>query len=321
MYPQTLTDEKSEYGPEMQNENCSSTSSVPISCYLDWELKPGMFCVTRSKGKALASGGFGVKVRIQEGINNGASGGAKGSWSPKGGNSEMEKGDQIIFHQPQNVDLDEEPKNGNEDYRSLVYDYLFLEEVLCLFEQGLLECYSEDNNDQNDRDVHRPLSSPQLYALLDPLKLPMASYLVYAHLRQQTFRVMRYSSQRISLLKQLQDCPPRQKRNLLLQLRKDIQEAPPPTVLGDEVETTFTNTDEIPFSFCVYSPDSHFSKANPGVPMFLVAVTYFGQSSLTYAVLQRLLRQANGIPVKIATVADSGTVIMFGLTDYGAPVV
>jgi len=41
---------------------------------------------------------------------------------------------------------------------------------------------------------------------------------------------------------------------------------------------------------------------------------------LTFSVLQELLQQAQGIPIKVATVSDSGTVVMFGISDVGVPI-
>jgi len=329
--------------------------------------------VTRAKGKALLSGGYGVTVTTTiDHSNNNNDDEEKEKAAPKEKETtkgtidatttatdvvaaKKRKSDDLLA----NENLDSEDDNDNDDEeveKKSSAVYLFLEEVLCLHEQGLLQCYEAKNDnacsfagtlqeetvadDGNDKKSHQPpphkkgLSSPQLYALLEPFGLSMASYLVYAHLRQQTFRVVRFTSNRLSLLDQLhnftttdtsQDIdppppPPQQqqqegRRSLQLELRRDVQLAPPPMMIHHD------NDADVPpaFAFCVYKPDSQFSKSNPGLPAFLVAITSYGQSDLNFDTLLTLLSLAQGIPIKVATVADSGTVVMFGVTNVGVP--
>jgi tRNA-splicing endonuclease subunit sen54 N-term len=275
---------------EYEQEEGEDSLLVPIRCHLD--PRKAMFRVTRARGKAFSSGGFGVTFSTNDNDNDGVE-------------SDASEHDAAV-------------KTPRESHM-----YLFLEEVLFLFEQGMLECQAEEAHDN-------VLSSPQLYAFLETLQVPTAAYLVYAHLRQQTFRVVRYTSQRLALLQQLETCTAPSRRKLRFLLRHDIQNAPPPPVLCQPnnnnhltASSTCTNSsqqaDTPSFAFLVYPPDCNFAKSDPGLPAFLVAVTHYGQSGLDYAAVQNLLRQARGIPVKLATVSDSGTVVMFGITDYGVP--
>jgi len=273
------------------NENDSDSTSLPISCYID-PGHPGMFRITRSKGKALQSGGFGVAIVV------------------------ITQGDSDADH-----DSNFAKKKGD------VHNFLFLEEVLFLHEQGMLECWPKPPSVASLQDTAAPLTSPELYGLMPSCGLEMTSYLVYAHLRQQTFRVLRYTSKRLALLQECQeksDLNQTDRRALHLRLRQDVQQAPSPNIIG----ASSSSSPKPSFAFCIYLPDSNFSKSNPGLPSFLVAITHFQHNNstnsngagLTFSVLQELLQQAQGIPIKVATVSDSGTVVMFGISDVGVPI-
>ncbi|CAB9506491.1 tRNA splicing endonuclease 54 homolog (Saccharomyces cerevisiae) [Seminavis robusta] len=268
---------------EGDNDEEESKDQLPICCHLDKNLK-GMFRVTRAKSKAFQSGGFGVTVSTE--VSTG----------------QEDNGD--------NDDDDDDDNNGDTTKSSNreSHEYLFLEEVLFLFEQGMLECH-DIHNDDTPQQQEPPvvLTAPTLYGYLEPFHVPTVAYLTYAHLRQQTFRVVRYTEQRLALLQDNDGSTTRHRRRL----RKDVQTAPPPTLA--------TTTTPTKFAYCVYPPSSQFAKTHPGMPSFLVAVTHYNQSSLDYATVRTLLQQAQGIPIKIATVSDSGTVVMFGITDHGVP--
>lgn len=294
---------------------------LPVYCQSDAKF-PGMFRVKRAKGKSFSSGGFGVAISVKkETVADPLDEKCKAE-ADKPGHSTVNGDPTSTCSEP----TDKPPPNTTQQY-------LFLEEVLFLHEQGLLACQigeigDEASNSNNDDTTPQTiLRASALYAMLKTHQVSMASYLVFAHLRQQTFRVLRYTTNRLALLRQRTEEEPAtattttapntttpSKRNILLQLRLDVQEAPPPFVIDRS-----TTTEEPQFAFCVYNPDSTFSKSNPGLPDFLVAVTVFGQPSLDYAALQDLITKAEGIPIKLATVADSGAVVMFGITDYGVP--
>jgi hypothetical protein len=100
-------------------------------------------------------------------------------------------------------------------------------------------------------------------------------------------------------------------------------------------------------AFDVYKPNSNYKKSNPGIPDFYVAIANYAQPSPPFVKIKELIevcydddstndgndgnegqsqgqsqgnnRRGNSIPIRMAVVADGGTVLMFGLTDYGVP--
>ena len=84
--------------------------------------------------------------------------------------------------------------------------------------------------------------------------------------------------------------------------------------------------DAIRICWDCYIPNSHFGKTKPGLPDFFVAVTHYNIPLVKVSDLTRLLFGScydfTGkvkIPLKVATVSDSGTVVMFGVTDFRIP--
>jgi hypothetical protein len=98
-----------------------------------------------------------------------------------------------------------------------------------------------------------------------------------------------------------------------LKLRQDAAHACPPTVFSND------NGQPASIAFHVYNPKSGFSRSDPGLPDLYVAATFYCDSCLKFQHLQELLQLANGIPLRMATVSDAGTVVMFGVTDFGVP--
>lgn len=259
---------------------------LPICRY---DANKRMFLVIKYKGKTLTNGGYGVSDNDRKLATN---------------------------------DTTAEPPDTAITPTS---NYLFLEDVIFLHEQGLV--HVEEN-------VHSStMESRHLYSLLhgaDGL-LSLSVYLVYAHLRAQTYRVVRHTSSRKSLLLELtlkRETSNETKRTTTTtttfpvsrmtkivkeDLRRDAMAATPPTMYEPAASLTI--------AFDVYPPDSNFKRSNPGLPSFHVAVCSFAQSSPTFGEMQELLRQCGNTPLRIATVADSGTVVMFGLTDFGVPVI
>jgi len=83
-----------------------------------------------------------------------------------------------------------------------------------------------------------------------------------------------------------------------------------------------TNNDNNKIRLCwdAYNPNSDFAKTHPGLPDFYVAATYYNVPTVKFTDLTKLIRErCNGIPLKVAAVSDSGTVVMFGITDYEIP--
>ena len=253
------------------------------------------------------------------------------------------------------------------------HHFLFVEEVLFLFEQGLLHAYCGDTDDlaseapKTLRNENESLSRLELFQMLTHAGISLPTYLVYQHLRAQTYRVVRHTSTRLPILVQQiawqnrtqnhgkstasalpsiidnavkqrdnlgssvleppglpEDVNQRRLQNLKRQLRWDARKALPPAPGS--------------IAWDGYRPSASFSSAAPGLPDFYVAITYMTNEeteSLSYLHLRSLLQQTvipdatdeegvdlmtqKRIPLKIATVADSGTVLLFGITDCIVP--
>lgn len=184
-------------------------------------------------------------------------------------------------------------------------DYLFLEEVLVLHEMGLLEAFG---------DHEQRLDTQQLFGMMSLVGLSLRIYIVYAYLRQQTYRVVRHTPTRRHLLEQLQEQP----TNLHLRhaLRHDAAQAPAPSLLEEQDSFQQQQQPLLP-AFDVYRPSANFARSNPGRPDFSVAVTSFHSNVITFSHILQLQLAVQHL--KVATVSDGGTVIMFGVTDFGVP--
>ena len=245
-----------------------------------------MYRVIHERGKALSSGGFGVSIReaaAQEGAAT----------------------------------------------MTTTMTYLFAEEALFLHEKGLVELVDDDGN--------TTLGTKELMGRLPEAGVSLPVYLVYAHLRSQTYRVIRHNSKRRSLLEEMQEYnnnnnndddddsskgKKKQRRwnQDLVALKQSLQQSAvqsPPPSMWDDNDDNDDNVVEIAWD--VYQPDSGFRKSNPGLPSMYVTVRPFATPSPSFREIQRLLQQCAGIPLKIATVADGGTVVMFAVTDFGVP--
>lgn len=275
---------------ESATPSAASESDIPISCYLD-EGK-GMFRITRSKGKALSSGGFGISI-------------------PSTRESEEQDSSADDQKNASNDKLQEStedsiPGTSDTDPSLAVHDaeeYLFIEEVLFLRQRGLLECIDPSGETTWDES--------QLVQLLPKLGVSLPQYFVFAHLRSQDFRVLRHAPDRLGILK-------RQQASHLLsrieatglkhEVRASIAQAKPPAIPSQGLL----------ISWDVYNPNSNFAKTHPGLPDFFVATTYYNHYLTAFSDIFQLMHSAcDGIPLKIATVSDSGTVVMFGVTDFG----
>jgi hypothetical protein len=274
------------------SNNNNGTEDIPICCELVKDI--GMFRVLRAKGKALASGGFGVAITLP------------GTKDP----AEQEEDSSSNSNTAQEEVAPTKPATTTN--LSKPSDFLFIEEVIFLFERGLLQCLPP-NSSSATTTTTTCLDSSQLYQLLVPLGVSFPIYFTYAHLRKQDYRVLRHAPERFALLQQQQDTVTSQQQtqqSLRHRVRESIQRAAPPTIQRD-VPT---------IAWDVYIPNSDFAKTRPGIPDFYVTVSYYNVPSLPFQQLQTLLfTKCHGIPFKIATVSDSGTVVMFGLDDFGAP--
>jgi hypothetical protein len=158
--------------------------------------------------------------------------------------------------------------------------YLWIEEALFLHDSGLAAFLNE---------TQEILTTQQLYLLLQDCDIELPVYRVYAHLRSQTYRVLRYKPQ-----DELRKTPPHSSL------------PSPPKMLQP--------------AWQVYFPNANFRKTNPGPPDFLVAITSFTHASPTFArIRDMMMYECSGVALKLAAVSDSGTVVMFGLSDYAVP--
>ena len=181
--------------------------------------------------------------------------------------------------------------------------YLFIEEVIYLFERGLLEVRDERDNVMNSYD---------LYRLLPHHGMPLAILLVYLHLRQQTYRVVRHSEARRAVIQQ-QIKEPAGKQRLAAfgpQLRHVAATAQPPP------EEDLARH----LAWDVYPPQATYQKRDPGLPAFSVLVT---SHSVPFSVdrIRNLVLDHDRVPIKVASVADTGTVILLSVTNIGAPAI
>ena len=265
-------------------QGMASLGGVQVRCR--WDPQYSIFRVTESRGKALSSGGFGVTIPSKTATT---------------GSEETGVG---------------ECANGDVPLRQVVSpQYLFIEEVVFLYERGVLECIHHEKN--------TILQSAQLYEMLPKLQMSLPMYLVYAHLRDQDFRVLRHDPERYSILKQQesiknQDNPVNgalQLRDLRQQVRDSVATASAPSMphgVGGGLSIAWD----------VYQPSAEFAKTHPGFPDFYVAAAFFNVSHVHFCDIEDLMKhKCQGIPLKIATVSDSGTVVMFGATNFGVPTI
>ena len=212
------------------------------------------------------------------------------------------------------VSIGEEAKTETEESNEMQDPkqniYLFPEEALFLHQRCYLQIYDEDHEHEG---AHGILDTSQLFEMLPGLGMSIPMYLVYCHLRNQDFRILRHSPDRYKFLKKQQDgaVSTTTKR----EVRATIRNAPAPRIIPE------MNTD-IQISWDAYKPSSDFAKTHPGLPDFYVAVAYYQQPTVTFQQLHHLLAsKCHGIPLKVATVSDSGTVNMYGITSDGIPAI
>jgi hypothetical protein len=262
---------------------------LPIICQLDANL--GLFRITRAKGKTLSSGGFGLAITGKENKND------------EELKEVIEAEEEAKATADPITSLTQEEQEAETARKAGTQHYLFVEEVLFLHERGFLEC--------KDISSSESLDSSQLFQMLPSLNMSLAMYFVYSHLRSQDFRVLRHNPDRLEILKKQQEKEKKEAGALKRQIRTSIRTAPNPSIPDSGLEICYD----------VYMPNSSFSKLSPGLPDFYVAASYYHQSMVSFDDCQAILGRCNGIPLKLASVSDSGTVVMFGLTNFGVPTI
>jgi hypothetical protein len=244
--------------------------------------------------------------------------------------------------------------------------YLFIEEVLYLHERGVLEAYSDritsettntgsstDDSAESKDEERTLLSTSNLYELmLHTLKVPLAVYLTYSHLRSQTYIVLRHTTQSFELLKAVQEEEEMARLNKIkpkenetndsnirskqkddrnvkkakMLLRRDQFQAPIPLIFRSNYVTEDSDTStykslplEKYIAFDVFHPNSNFRKTNPGLPDFCVAICLFNDETIKMSILRQLVKNCDQIPLKICTISDGGSIAMFGVSVTAAP--
>ena len=312
---------------------------VPLCCQLIPEL--GLFQLLRSKGKTLTSGGFGVAIPETEVLPGNSNKkkdvqndhGSKDCTFEQTEDSRKDSSDGVVedthiedikTHENKEyvkeesksvVEAESESTNSNSmvaGSNSLdgtkvktppVFDYIFIEDVVFLFERGLLECRDPKSS---------RMTRSQLYQLLPEMGMSLAVYFVYAHLRSQDFRILRYSPDRLSILRRQQEpsLPKKEIGELKRAVRKTVQNATIPSIPESGLNICWE----------AYKPKTQFAKTRPGIPDFYVAVTYYNRPHVTFSNIMNLVQQeCDGIPLKLATVSDSGVVVMAGVSPDGVP--
>jgi hypothetical protein len=267
----------------------------------------GMFRVDKRVGKTLTSGGYGVSLKTKTARDG----------EGRAASEQEDKEESNI------VDEQQQERNESSVQSSLSsMDHLYIEEALFLQQQGLLKVMKDDECDDT-----APYSTAELFQImLDSLHVSLPTYLSYAHLRSQDYRVLRHNEERLvwkdntSSSSSCRD----DKRTRRTIIRTDDDATPQPRPSSSSMLLL-----QRP-SWDVYHPNTHFRKTNPGVPDFCVVVTTYNSSSsgggnVTFDQLQELLayikddssRSTTTSNLQIAAVADSGTVVMFGVTDHG----
>ena len=216
------------------------------------------FRVTRSRGKTLDSGGFGTtatfqafgdsKVRDANKNGDGSENAINFSSDDDGGGDEQDAESEVA-KSPLD-DNEETAMNKNPSPAR----YLFLEEVIYLHERGMLHAYlsleeekEEDDNDGADRDKKKPLELRDLYELLPVCHLPLATYLVYQHVRAQTYRVVRHTAGRRALLQAMEE--------RLLSLQRHQQQKQQDGDANDAINEKESSS-LLPDSWCLQEPCS-----------------------------------------------------------------
>lgn len=333
---------------------------IPICVY-----KPDMrmFLVTMYRGKIFFSGGFGV-TRPCAVVAHDASN-TRALRPTKDRDDEETSDDETKTNEQARRDVDSKNKNGEDCEDDAVQEaspngadettveltttngsdsvgdggredgegvrenvYLFLEEALYLHERGLLQVLDETGDE--------PMNSPRLFSMLEVHGIDLASYLTYAHLRTQTFVVLRHRDPKVvvdekdddetkerpdadALAEKQRAARQQQRRDRRLRLRSSAFYAPPPRALRPCDDDDLSPTSP-PLAFDVYAPNRDFRRSDPGPPDHRVLIAWHGAPS-SVGTIRRAMEASAPVPLRIATVSDSGTVIMFSVTNGDVPVI
>jgi hypothetical protein len=110
------------------------------------------------------------------------------------------------------------------------------------------------------------------------------------------------------------------------EIRNDAFHAPQPKLFRDAVSHDSDTKGMMihasmssSIAYDVYNPNSNYKKTMPDRPDFYVAVVPYVEPSPTFSTMKAVILACKGIPIKISTVSDGGTVNTFGITDLEVP--
>lgn len=188
--------------------------------------------------------------------------------------------------------------------------FLFIEEALFLLQRGLLQILHPNGIDS--------MSSYDLFKLLEDQGVPLPIYLAYAHLRSQSYILLRHidtqqneeeegnyiSAFNVSSCDSAVEGCNHSKKSQKLYVRRKRLNAPPPKMFchehADECTRKMSPSSNIAFD--MFNPNSKFRKSNPGKPDYFITVSYFNggqQQTPTFHYLMELVQFCQGIPLRL----------------------
>jgi hypothetical protein len=208
--------------------------------------------------------------------------------------------------------------------KSNTEECLHPEEALFLHTRGLLriESLPVDEIISNEPRPNATMFTQELVnTMLPECKVPYTAYLAYAHLREQGYILMRYTTNRIELLCKIDSAavvkkPLRaigkdnandatheanvnnnylsEKKYNKQQFKDNVMNAPPPCVICCDNVPNVEDGDaaNVCLSYFAYNPNAQFKRTNPGMPDFGVAIMPFhshGDRGPTVDVISSLL--------------------------------
>ena len=291
-----------------------------------------------------------------------------------------------------------EPDTSDLNEKTIAEECLHPEEALFLHMRGLLRIESIPKNKDvsSEQKGHATMSTQQLMnEMLPECNVSLTAYLAYAHLREQGYILMRYTTKRISLLREMDAMTQRQingealtasneaarsnieadvliketnpsdqiegiaapkkdlhndmylidnqhiykKKSIKQKYKDDVVNAPPPCIVGNELNSIEQDATTLSLSYLAYNPNAEFKRTDPGWPDFGVAIMTFyshGEKSPTHDTISSLLslcRCDDGlvctnnsvtqvdVPLRIITVSDGAAVVAFGVIDGDVPII
>jgi hypothetical protein len=246
-----------------------------------------MFRVLHRKGKSFTSGGYGIDCFFPS--------------------DEDKQNQQKVFPMSHTIDSTNDEVTINKSSQAT---FLFIEEALFLVQRGLLQVLHPNGIDS--------MSSCDLFQLLEDQGVPLPIYLAYAHLRSQSYILLRHintpeneeeegnstSALNDSGCNSASESLNRIKNKQKLYLRRKRLNAPPPKMFCHEhaYECTRKMSHSSNIAFDMFNPNSKFRKSDPGKPDYFITVSYFNggpQQTPTFLSLVELVQLCQGTPLRL----------------------